>query len=360
VRLNSYIQNPLTEPLAYVILQFRENTLATKHLCVGSLALNDTVYADGRTSMADPGGNALYAAVGANIWSNQVGLAAVVGYDWPPEYTARLEQSVIDTAGLVQKNEETLRAWTIYELSGYRRYFSRNTEVVLLTPSPFSSTPLTAEEGAAYSEAARQVHLRNSPLPQELPASLWRAASIHLSPMRLETSLAWIEALQNRPDIFVSLDILPYPLNGNFDDPRLLKLLQRADAFMPSEAEAETLMPDFESETFCREIARRGPKIVVIKQGDHGAVMYDRQRDTFNQILPYPANVDDLTGAGDSFCGGFAVGYLETGDPFQAALYGTASASFIIEGFGGLHALQISRAQAEERLATLKETNIVY
>ncbi|MBE7557137.1 MAG: hypothetical protein HS126_39375 [Anaerolineales bacterium] len=331
--------------------------MGIKHLCIGSLALNDTVYADGRTSMADPGGNALYAAVGANIWSNQVGLAAVVGYDWPPEYTHKLEQSAINTWGMVQKNEETLRAWTIYELSGYRRYFSRNTEVVLLTPSPFSSTPLTAEEGAAYSEAARQVHLRNSPLPYELPASLWDVASIHLSPMRLETTLAWIEALQDKPDIFVSLDILPYPLNGNFDQPDLLKLLRRADAFMPSEAEAESLMPGFEAEIFCREMAQRGPKLVVIKQGDHGAALYDRERDAFYQILPYPANVDDLTGAGDSFCGGFAVGYLETGDPWQAALYGTVSASFIIEGFGGLHALQISRTQAEQRLKILQTIN---
>ncbi|NJN95722.1 MAG: hypothetical protein HC875_17220 [Anaerolineales bacterium] len=332
--------------------------MGAKHLCVGSLALNDTVYANGRTSMADPGGNALYAAVGANIWSNQVGITAVVGYDWPPEYTARLDQSAIDTSGLIQKDEETLRAWTIYELSGYRRYFSRNTEVVLLTPSPFSSTPLTAEEGAAYSAAARRVHLRNSPLPQELAASLWNSvASIHLSPMRLETTLAWIEALQDRPDIFVSVDILPYFLNGNFDDPDLLHLLRRADAFMPSEAEAESLMPAYEVDIFCRQIAQRGPKIVVIKQGDHGAVLYDRQHDTFHQITPYPAQVDDLTGAGDSFCGGFAVGYLETGDPLQAALYGTVSASFIIESFGGLYALQINRTQAEERLAKLRQIN---
>lgn len=331
--------------------------MGTKHLCVGSLALNDTVYADGRTSMADPGGNALYAAVGANIWSNQVGLAAVVGYDWPPEYTSKLRQSAIDTSALVQIDEETLRAWTIYELSGYRRYFSRNTEVVLLTPSPFSSTPLTAEEGAAYSEAARRVHIRNSPLPQELPTPLPEVTSIHLSPMRLETTLAWIDFLQGKPDIFVSVDILPYPLNGNFDDPTLLKLLSRADAFMPSEAEAESLMPGYEVEVFCREVAHRGPKIIIIKQGDHGAALYDRVRDKFHQILPYPATVDDLTGAGDSFCGGFSVGYLETGDPLQAALYGTVSASFIIEGFGGLHALQISRSQAEERLKKLREIN---
>ncbi|MDX1521160.1 MAG: PfkB family carbohydrate kinase [Anaerolineae bacterium] len=331
--------------------------MATKHLCVGSLALNDTVYANGRTSMRDPGGNALYAAVGANIWSDQVGIVAVVGYDWPKEFTERLGNSAIDTAGLIEKDGETIRAWTIYEVSGYRRYFSRNTEVVLLTPSPYSSTPLTQKEAAEYSEAVRSVHIRNSPLPEELPEHLWNVDSIHISPMRLETTLLWIDCLEKRPDIFVSIDILPYPVNGNLDDPVLLKLLRRVNAFLPSEAEAESLMPNQNPEYFCREIAARGPETVVVKQGDHGAVLYDRKNDSFRQILPYSANVDDLTGAGDSFCGGFTIGYLETRDAVQAALYGTTSASFIIEGFGGLHALDVTRPQAEERLEKLRRAN---
>jgi ribokinase len=74
-------------------------------------------------------------------------------------------------------------------------------------------------------------------------------------------------------------------------------------------------------------------------------------------ILPYPARLDDLTGAGDSFCGGFAIGYAETGDVTRAALYGTVSASYIIEGFGGLHALAVERSMAELRLAKLALIN---
>lgn len=331
--------------------------MSAKHLCVGSLALNDTVYANGRTSMADPGGNALYAAVGANVWSGQVGIVAVVGYDWPNDYTETLRESAIDTTGLVAKDEETLRAWTIYEVSGFRRYFSRNTEVVLLTPSPYSSTPLTPAEAAAYSEAARRVHIRNSPLPQELPPHLWQVDSIHLCPMRLETILTWLEYLEQKPEIFVSVDILPYPIHGNLDDPNLLRLLRRTDAFMPSEAEAESLMPGYNLDTFCREIAARGPKIVAVKQGDHGATLYERDGDNFHEILPFSADVDDLTGAGDSFCGGFAIGYIETGSALEAAHYGTTSASFIIEGFGGLHALKVPRLRAEERLAKVREIN---
>lgn len=307
--------------------------------------------------MADPGGNALYAAVGANIWSDRVGIVAVVGYDWPPAYTTRLAQSGIDISGLVYKDEETLRAWTIYELSGFRRYVSRNTEVVLLTPSPFSSRPLSPLEVAKFSEAARQVHLRSSPLPQELPPHLWQVDSIHLCPMRLETLLTWIDFLKSKPDIFVSLDILPHFVDGNFDDHDLVQLLSRADAFMPSEAEVESLMPCHNLAVFCREIAARGPKLVVVKQGEHGATVYNREQDRLHPIKPYPAQVDDLTGAGDSFCGGYVSGYVKTNNPMEAALVGAVSASFIIEGFGGLHALNTTRVQAETRLEELRRLN---
>lgn len=325
-----------------------------EHLCVGSLALNDTVYADGRTSMADPGGNALYAAVGARIWSDRVGIVAVVGRDWPAANTKALAAAEIDIRGLTRLDAETMRAWTIYESGGYRRYFSRNSEVVPLTPSPYSSIPPTVEEIAAFNEAARQVHLRMSPLPEQLKPELWQAQTLHLSPMRLETTHAWVDALAGRPGLTSSLDMLAYPAQGNLDDPELLRLLRNVDVFMPSELEASALQPGYEAETLCRELAARGPRVVVIKEGERGSVVYDRARDEYRHIPAYPARVVDLTGAGDSYCGGFSVGFALTGDPFEAALCGTVSASFIIEGFGGLHGLAISREQAEERLAALK------
>ncbi|MFQ5610495.1 MAG: carbohydrate kinase family protein [Anaerolineae bacterium] len=324
------------------------------HLCVGSLALNDTVYADGRTSMAAPGGNALYAAVAARIWSEAVGIVAVVGYDWPPGYTEALIDGGIDTRGLISLEAETVRAWTIYEADGFRRYFSRNREVVPLTPSPYSSTPPTPAQIQAYNEAARRVHLRMSPRPQDLQPDLWGARTLHLCPMRIETVETWLEALASHTRIVRSVDILPYAVQGDLDDVRLLGLLSNIDVFMPSEIEARALQPDYEAETLCRELAARGPRVVVIKEGERGAAVYDRETDRCRRVPAYPAQVTDLTGAGDSFCGGFSVGYALSGDPFEAALYGTVSASFIIEGFGGLHALAVTRRQAEARLAELR------
>jgi hypothetical protein len=71
-------------------------------------------------------------------------------------------------------------------------------------------------------------------------------------------------------------------------------------------------------------------------------------------IPPYPACVIDPTGAGDSFCGGFAVGLTDTGDPIRAAQYGTVSASWVIQGYGALYALGSNREKAQARLPCLE------
>jgi sugar/nucleoside kinase (ribokinase family) len=325
------------------------------HLCVGSLALNDTVYANGRTSMADPGGNALYAAVGGRLWSDAVGIVAIVGRDWPASYSAALADHQIDIEGLIATDAETMRAWTIYETDGFRRYLSRNLEVVPLTPSPYSSIPATSEEVAAYSAAARRVHRRMSPLPAQLQPELWQAQTIHVCPMPLETVNTWSEVLAGPSGSTGSLDILPYYVEGNLDDPRLLAILQAFEIFLPSELEAAALQPGYDPETLCAALAGRGPRVVVIKEGERGSGVYDRATGEFRRIPAYPAQVKDLTGAGDSYCGGFSVAYALSGDPFEAALRATVSASFVIEGFGGLHALEISRGQAEQRLAALRQ-----
>jgi len=72
-------------------------------------------------------------------------------------------------------------------------------------------------------------------------------------------------------------------------------------------------------------------------------------------VLPYPARVVDTTGAGDSFCGGFMVGLSETGNPVRAAMYGTVSASFAIEGYGALYALGAALAETQARLEHLEQ-----
>ncbi|RME48467.1 MAG: carbohydrate kinase family protein [Caldilineae bacterium] len=320
-----------------------------EYLFAGNLVLDDLVFANGETRMAAPGGNSLYAAVGARIWGAPVGLAAVVGEDWPDDYTRRLQEGGIHTAGLKRVTGETLRSWVLYEQDGFRRYVSRNREVIPLTPSPYSSIPPTPEEMAAFGRAAKQVHHRMSPRPEHLPPVCRRARALHLCPMPLDILRDW----SRLPAAQKTADILPYPAAGNLDAPPLCDLLSRLDAFLPSQAEAEHLQPGYAPETLCRALAQRGPAVVVIKEGGRGVVVYHRPDDHLQRIPPLPVRVVDPTGAGDAFCGGFAVGLARTGDPFRAACYGTVSASFVIQDFGALHALRVSPTEAEARLAEL-------
>ncbi len=306
---------------------------------MGSLALNDTVYADGRTSMADAGGNALYAAIGARLWPGEVRAVAVVGEDWPEAHTGRLAEAGIDVSGVLRRAGETLRAWTIYEADGTRRYLSRNAEVTPLTPNPYRSAPLTEAEARSWTDAAARVHRSCSPRPEGHEAALAAAAVLHLAPMPIEHLRAWLTAARDQPGLEVCLDVPPFPPGTRLDDPVLAELLRGADAFLPSEVEARSIAASLSPEAFCRAIAERGPRLVVVKLGERGLVLFDRERNRLEAVPAVPAAVVDLTGAGDAFCGGWAAARAAGLEPLEAARRGTRSAARVIEGFGGLHAL---------------------
>jgi ribokinase len=127
------------------------------------------------------------------------------------------------------------------------------------------------------------------------------------------------------------------------------------DVFLPSEQEVESILGKGDPWLAARQFAEAGPAVVVIKAGSKGSLVYDRQSGGRWLVPAYPAHVVDVTGAGDAYCGGFMVGYDETEDPVLAGCYGAVSASFVLEGFGALFALRYTRAQAEARLADLKD-----
>jgi ribokinase len=82
-------------------------------------------------------------------------------------------------------------------------------------------------------------------------------------------------------------------------------------------------------------------------------MLYDAVSKKRWEIPAYPARLDDPTGAGDSFCGGFLAGYQKTFDPLRAVIYGSVSASLTIEGSGAFHALDALPGLAQARLETL-------
>ena len=96
---------------------------------------------------------------------------------------------------------------------------------------------------------------------------------------------------------------------------------------------------------------------MVIKLGQQGCRVTSG---SITKNIPiYPCKAVDTTGAGDAFCGGFVAGMVRTGDPFVAAAMGNVSASFVVQDFGGVHALHIKEQDAQNRLDyVLKHTTI--
>jgi sugar/nucleoside kinase (ribokinase family) len=102
-----------------------------------------------------------------------------------------------------------------------------------------------------------------------------------------------------------------------------------------------------------------GCEFVVVRRGGRGQMLHDSTAKKRWEIPAYPARLVDLTGAGDSFCGGFLFGYSTTFNPLQAVLHGNISASMTMEGIGAFHALEtlpgLARARLESLAAAVRE-----
>jgi sugar/nucleoside kinase (ribokinase family) len=134
-------------------------------------------------------------------------------------------------------------------------------------------------------------------------------------------------------------------------------VLQGVKIFIPSEEEMRSL---FWGETndlweMMQKISDYGPQIVVIKRGGMGQIVLDVENKKRYEVPAYPSRMEDPTGAGDAFCGGFLVGYQKTKDPLMAALYGSVSASLKIEGSGPFYPLTVIEGLAGARLHALQQ-----
>jgi ribokinase len=128
---------------------------------------------------------------------------------------------------------------------------------------------------------------------------------------------------------------------------------------MPSDQEVENLFPGdtMQMEDCARWFAERGPRLVLIKLGSDGCYLYERGAKGHAKqwhVPALPVNAMDVTGAGDTFCGGFMADFVRHADPTRAAVTGTVAASFCIEDYGALHVLEAKPHEADHRAAFLR------
>ncbi len=271
-------------------------------LVVGSVALDSIFTPFGQTADA-LGGSAVYFSVAASLL-HPVRVVGVVGSDYPVAALDQLSARGIDWAGVERAEGESFR-W-----KGKYSYDLQSRETLETRLGVFAS------------------------FEPKLPAAWQDAKYIFLG--NIDPVLQLNVLAQMKSPRLVVCDTMNYWIQSKKAD--LLALLEQVDMLLVNDGEARELSGDWNIHRAGRWILAHGPKRVVIKQGEHGALLIEADRTFY--VPAYPLEeVFDPTGAGDAFAGGF-MGYLARVDsvaPAQlrrAMVYGAAMGSFAVQGFG--------------------------
>ena len=292
---------------------------------LGNLLVDDIVYADGSTRMAQPGGAMLYSSLAATLWGARTGCVSVQGDDYPQAMLDTLRDRGVQLDGVRRLGRNGILTWLLYE-GTLRRVVHR-----LGCPT----------------------HAEVSPVPDDVPLAWRRARAFHLAPMPLATQAALVRAIRAWEDpaapAFVSVD--PYVLVTPETLADWRTLLADVDAFFPSED--EMLLPGVTDEParVLATLASGRLRFVFSKRGDKGGVvLHVPEGHVHEWPAVTPATVEP-TGAGDSFMAGFVTALLEGLTIDEALRRGSITAGFAIAGIGPAGLLNATRERADALLA---------
>lgn len=292
-------------------------------LIVGSTAL-DSIKTPKAENPRLLGGSASHAAVAASFFA-PVKLVGVVGKDFPKRYVSLYRKHKIDLEGLQIVDGKTFHWSGEYEVNMNNRRTLATELGVFETFSP------------------------------KLPASYQKSDFVLLA--NIAPSLQSHVLDQMRRPKFVVADTMDLWLNIALPD--LLKLLKRVDGFVLNDSEARQLTKEDNIVAALKKIHKLGPKYVIVKKGEHGAILSSRDGLFLSPAFPLHRVVDP-TGAGDSFVGGM-MGYLSTASGSidsnirRAMVCGSVAASFCCEGFGLKFTTRITRKGIDERVKQLEK-----
>jgi len=294
-------------------------------LVVGSVAF-DTVETRADKRIEVLGGAASYCAVAAGFLSPApVRLVGVVGEDFPVAHTALLERQRVDLAGLERVAGRTFRWSGVY--------------------SPDFMTRTTLDT---------QLNVFQDFRPK-LPSGWGASDYVFLANIDPTLQLSVVEQAA-RPK-FVACDTMNFWISGK--RPELVRLLARVDMLLLNDEEARQLSGEANLPAAARAIRAMGPKAVVIKRGDAGALLF-HEAGVFSAPAFPIENVVDPTGAGDSFAGGFMGWLARTGNTTPetirtAMILGSVLASFCVEDFSLDRFQRLDLSQVRERFAAFAD-----
>ncbi|MEP7109754.1 MAG: PfkB family carbohydrate kinase [Ferruginibacter sp.] len=269
------------------------------------------------------GGSATYVAYSAGHFVTPIQQISIIGYDFPQEELAELKKRGVQLEGVEVVSDKKSFFW-----SG-KYHLDMNNRDTLVTDL--------------------NVLADFNPI---VPESYQGAEFLMLGNLSPNIQLSVINQLKVRPKL-IAMDTMNFWMDIALDD--LKTVLKKIDVLLINDAEARQLSGQFSLVKAARVILEMGPKFIVIKKGEHGALLFHENHVFFAPALPLE-EVFDPTGAGDSFAGGFMGFLAKSGDiSFEnmktAIIVGSALASFCVEKFGPNRMKEITKKEIDDRLS---------
>lgn len=292
-----------------------------KLAAVGSVAFDAIETPFGKTDKI-VGGAGTYISLASSFFVKEQSLISVVGGDFPKDFLALLQEKGVDTSGVEIKEAEKTFFW-----SG-RYHTDLNSRDTLVT----------------------ELNVLGEFQPK-VPATAQNASFLMLGNLSPSVQLSVIQQMATRPKL-IAMDTMNFWMDIALDD--LKETLKHIDVLIINDEEARQLSGVYSLRKAAHIIRDMGPQILIIKKGEHGALLFHEQNVFYAPALPLE-EVFDPTGAGDTFAGGF-MGYLAAAPQLdfetmkRAIIAGSALASFCVEKFGTTRLLEISHADLQQRM----------
>jgi sugar/nucleoside kinase (ribokinase family) len=290
-------------------------------LIVGTVAFDAIETPFGKTDKII-GGAATYICLSSSFFTKNLNLVSVVGEDFPNSAIEMLQNHNVCTKGLQIKKGEKTFFWSGRYHNDMNTRDTLDTQLNVLE----SFDPVVPEE---YKQCDFLMLGNLMPLVQKKV----------------------LDQMNKRPKLVV-LDTMNFWMDNFLEE--LLDSLKEVDVLTINDEEARQLSGEYSLVKAAKKIQAMGPKYLIIKKGEHGALLFNDKEVFFAPALPLE-DVFDPTGAGDSFAGGF-IGYLEKTDDIsfenmkRAVIHGSAMASFCVEKFGTKRLEELTNEDVDKRL----------
>ena len=295
-------------------------------LIVGTVAFDDIETPFGKSDKI-LGGAATFIGLSASHFKVESGIISVIGGDFPEQYLEIFKDRNIDISGL-----DIIKDGKTFFWKGKYDYNLNDRETLITDLNVLAD------------------------FRPRVPEKFKDCDFLMLGNLHPDVQMQVIEQIPNRPKLVV-LDTMNYWMDNTAE--QLQKVIAKIDVITINDEEARQLSGEYSLVKAAEKIHEMGPQYVVIKKGEHGALLFNNGDVFFAPALPLE-EVFDPTGAGDTFAGGF-IGYLASTSDIsfenmkRAVIYGSNFASFCVEKFGVERMLELTEEEVRKRLRQFKQ-----